>query len=227
VSLLVIPFNANWLDKLPEDIKTSAIAYANFSKEKGIFPLLESNLTDFETLFVQAGRYFYNYMVQISSIIISRYKNQGDDIISNMNQSFFEGLNEARKEFSKFGEQPIVLLMADSIDVIENFIKLSSLSTFSLDPQYYTMAFEAFINVSVCLSVFWLVKTDGKDLRPEINNLLIQKFEDNIEILNELVNKIQIEEDKKAVMEGRHEYTEGKTQKFDNMDAVLHALESS
>ena len=112
--------------------------------------------------------------------------------------------------------------MADSIDVIENFIKLSSLSTFSLDPQYYTMAFEAFINVSVCLSVFWLVKTDGKDLRPEINNLLIQKFEDNIEILNELVNKIQM-----AVMEGRHEYTEGKTQKFDNMDAVLHALESS
>jgi hypothetical protein len=77
-----------------------------------------------------------------------------------------------------------------------------------------------------CLSAFSLVKTDEKDIRHEIENLLIQKFEDNTEILNDMVNKIQIEEDKKAIMEGRHEYDEGKTNKLDSMDAILHALES-
>lgn len=202
------------------------MASANFCNVKGILPLLESNLSNFETIFIQAGRYFYNYMFQISSIIISRYQNQEDNIIANVTELFFEGLNEARNEFSKIGDQRIVPLMMDSIDVIENFIKLSKMSTFALDPQYYTMAFEAFINVSVCLSAFWLVKADGKTMTQEIENLLIQKFQDNIEILNDLVNKIQIEEDKNAVMEGRHEYDEGKTNRFDSMDAILHALES-
>jgi hypothetical protein len=142
----------NWSDKLPDDIKTVAMASAKFSKEKGIFPLLESNLSNFETNFIQAGRYFYNYIVQISSIIISRYQNQEHDIISNMTESFFKALNEARNEFD---DRPIELLMMDSIDVIENFIKLSSMSTFALDPQYYTMVFDAFINVSVFVSLLF------------------------------------------------------------------------
>jgi hypothetical protein len=44
--LLLMPsFNVQWIDKLPEGLKTNATAYAKLSEEKGIFPLLESNLT--------------------------------------------------------------------------------------------------------------------------------------------------------------------------------------
>jgi hypothetical protein len=42
-----------------------------------------------------------------------------------------------------------------------------------------------------------------------------------------LVEKIQIEEDKKAIIEGRHEYAEGKTRKFSSMDEIIKALENS
>lgn len=223
----VLSFNVNWLNKLPEDVKTTVIAYANLTQEKGIYPLLESSKSDFEANFVQAGSYFYIYIFQISSIIESRYQNQDKDITLDMAESFFEGLDAVRKDFSKYSNESFFLLLMDSTYVIENFIRLFTMSTFALHPQYYIKAFEAFINISVCISSLLSVKTNASNLKPEIRNLLNQKFEDNTKTLNDLVENIQIEEDKKAVMEGRQDYTNGKIQTFSNMDEVLKTLKSS
>jgi hypothetical protein len=91
----------------------------------------------------------------------------------------------------------------------------------------YTMVFEGFVNVSVCLSALWIDKTGEQHLKPDIKKILLEKFEDNTDILNNLVQKIQTGEDKKAVTEGRHEYAEGRTRKFNTVDEIHRALESS
>ena len=219
-------FNIKLLDKLPEDLRTAIIAYTNLCNEKGIIPLIDSSPTDFDNNFSQAIKYFYNSMLQIGSLIISKYQNQGD-IASNLNESFYEGLEMVRRDFSKLGKEAVVVLMIDAIDVIENYIKVSNMSTYTLDPYYYTEAFEAYVNVVVSMSTYWLAKTNERSLSDEIEKLLVQKLEDSTEILNELVKTIQIQEDNKAVIEGRHEYMEGKAKKFDNMDKISDMLESS
>jgi len=61
----VLLINANSLDRLPEDIRTRAIALSNLFLEKGIYPLLESKVDKFDTNFVNSGRYLSYCMVQI------------------------------------------------------------------------------------------------------------------------------------------------------------------
>jgi hypothetical protein len=225
-SLLVLSFDINLLDKfkLPEDIRTTAIAYAKLSHEKGILPLLGSSLTDFETRFIQAGRYFYNYIIQVGSLIASRYEREEEYTVLNIPESLFDIIDGIHNELLRFGDEPAISLMMDGIDVIENFIRLSTMSTSDLDPSYYTMAFDAYINVSVCMSAFWAVRVNEMQLKHEIRELLVQKFEDNTDILNELVKAIQIQEDKKAVTEGRREYAEGKVKRFTDANEFFESL---
>lgn len=204
ISLLMLPLNIKGFDKLPEEIKRDLIAYAEFCNEKGIIPLLESNVVDFETRFAQAGKYLYNYILQAGMLIISRYPKEREEIMSNLVGSMRHGLDEVRKEFSTFGDKGVVLLKLDAIDVIDNFMSSA------LDPDYYMMAFETYINVSVCMSAYWAVKSNEKLSTDRINDSLIQKSEENIDILNELIKTIEVQEDKKAIVEGRREYAEGK-----------------
>ncbi|SRR5215204_3058230 len=226
ISLLVLPLNIKIFDKLPEKIKGDFIAYAKFCNEKGIIPLLESNVVDFETRFAQAGKYLYNYILQVGMLIISRYPKENEEIMSILEESMHDGLNEVRKELSTLEDERIVLLMIDAIDVIDNFIKQASMSTSALDPNYYMMAFEAYINVSVCMSAYWAVKSNGNLSTDRINDFLVQKFEENIDILNEIVKTIQIQEDKKAIVESRNEYVEGKAKGFANIGELFNSLDT-
>jgi hypothetical protein len=144
-----------------------------------------------------------------------------------MVELIFNGLDESRKEFSKFDSEPFFPLLIDSTYVIKNFIVLSNMSTLTLNPKYYTKAYEAFINISVCISALLSFKTTGKYVKQEIINLLYKKFEDYTYNLNELLNFIQKEEDRKIIMNGCCEYAENKTKKFDNIDELLEELKSS
>jgi len=52
----------------------------------------------------------------------------------------------------------------------------------------------------------------------------MQSLEDSTDILNDLVNKIQEEEDKKAVIEGRLEHKDKKTIRLDDIDEITRSL---
>jgi hypothetical protein len=221
---LLFPNNA-FLDKLPSDIRENAITLTNLFKEKAIIPLVESDTTHFEEKFAQACYHLLNVMYNLSRLIESKYPRELD-ISSNLIEPLLIGLDELRRDYSNFNDL-ISLTMMDAIDVVENYIRQVLGSTASLSPDYYFRILQYYVSLSVCMAALDLVKKNKRPTKEEIINLLVDRCDEITRGLNQLINAIQIEEDKQAIIEGRSEYAKGKAERFRTVDDMLKALDNT
>jgi hypothetical protein len=231
-SVVVIPIyptkeGAPSLDKLPEDIRANIITSTELMKEKVIQPLLKSSPADFEIRFEEAGKHFLNYMYHIVSLITSSHKNE-PNLSNNLADTYFSGLDFLENELSQSKDSWIASSMLDAIKSIRNYaIFTNDPNTNTNKPEYYP-AFETYINILVCLFALTAIlsSTEVSQANKERIELLIQKCKQSSKELNYYVQIIERNEDTEAVVEGRREYTEGKTESFNNVEDLLKALKS-
>jgi LPS O-antigen subunit length determinant protein (WzzB/FepE family) len=223
---LMLLFDATYLDKLPSDLRGVIVNHTKLFKDKAILPLVDADPATFEIRLAQAEKDLLSLMNHLFMLVNSRYT-KGAEISSNFVESFLLWLDQARKEYSKFGREPITLTMLDAIDVFENYIKQSSASTFTLNVEHYRMGFQYYTSASVCVIAMDVIKKDDKPTKDKITDLLIEKCQENTSRLNDLVTFIQTEEDKQAIIQGRLDYAEGRVEKFSNVDELLKSLEAT
>lgn len=223
--LTLLFLNNAVLDKLPSDIREKAITLTNLSKEKAIIPLVDSDMIHFEVKFAQACNHFFNLMYNVYRLIESKYQNEQDIFLSNLFEDLFIALDELRRDYSSFDDS-LSLTVMDGIDITENYIKQVIGSTASLNPEYYYHVLQYYVSLSVCMAALDLIKKSNRPTKDNIVNLLVGRCEEDMRGLNQLINAIQIEEDKHAVIEGRHDYAEGKVKKFTNANEFFESLKS-
>jgi len=187
---------AEILDKLPEDLRLTFMQYSELFRNEGIIPLLESSQADFTIRFEQAAKHLLEYMVQIGSIIDSKYKDD-PDILNNLLQFDLIGLSAIEKELSAASNEKLEISLTNAIEVIKDYLVLGAdpnTQNEIVKPEY-AQAFSAIITMIVSICALTMAITSNTSSYMQKTDLFAQALNHYSRELEDYVETIEIETD--------------------------------
>ena len=179
------------LSKIPSNIRSSIIEYADKFETKIIIPLLESSEYYFNKKYEEAIKEFLCNCIQILSIICSQSKVQEQSYIFEiLLEAYFSGLQEIKNQISeqRYEDDPMVLPLLNAIEKAKRYALVSD----SFNRPDHSNALLAFANIVVSMSALKLIqksnntifkiKTDNLIYKCKYHNRELEEFMKNIDI---------------------------------------------
>jgi hypothetical protein len=179
------------LSKIPSNIRSSIIEYADKFETKTIIPLLESTEYYFNKKYEEAIREFICNCIQILSVICSQSKVQEQSYIFEiLLEAYFSGLQEIKNQISEqsYEDDPMVLPLLNAIEKAKCYALVSD----NFNQPDYSNALLAFANIVVSISALKLIqksnntifkiKTDNLIYKCKYHNRELEEFMKNIDI---------------------------------------------
>jgi hypothetical protein len=185
--------NTELLDKLPEEIRTMIMAYTNGLDEK--ISLLLISDEDFENRYMQTIMDFVYCMAQIGHFIADRKDAQ--NIMKQLNEIFPSALSKIENKFKEkpFDNAGVSTAVVNAIEIISNYSDITINQAIAYKPEYFP-AFEAYINLSICLAALdKIVKNTDNDIYQKNSTKLIRRCQHYTKKLESYVETIEIESD--------------------------------
>ncbi len=215
---LLLLLKTNALDELSPETKQIFINQINLFKEQAITPLIEADPNKFEEKFIEAERYLYALITYLGRTLIKNNNVESSDIT----QLFTNPLKDLIEKYKQYTDR-IHTTIRNGLEIIIYFFNYLILSTNNLNSNYYIDSFRYYIDISVCISALDVLNQENNS----ITELIIKKCKKVIENLTMLIDKIQREEEKKVIEEGRREYKEEKLEIYENVDDMLNSLKGN
>jgi len=179
------------LSKIPSNIRSSIIEYADKFETKIIIPLLESSEYYFNKKYEEAIKEFLCNCIQILSIICSQSKvHEQSYILEILLEAYFSGLQEIKNQISEqsYEDDPMVLPLLNAIEKAKRYALVSD----SFNRPDHSNALLAFANIVVSMSALKLIqksnntifkiKTDNLIYKCKYHNRELEGFMKNIDI---------------------------------------------
>ena len=179
------------LSKIPSNIRSSIIEYADKFETKTIIPLLESSEYYFNKKYEEAIKEFLCNCIQILSVICSQSKVQEQSYIFEiLLEAYFSGLQEIKNQISeqRYEDDPMVLPLLNAIEKAKRYALVSD----SFNQPDHSNSLLAFANIVVSMSALKLIqksnntifkiKTDNLIYKCKYHNRELEEFMKNIDI---------------------------------------------
>jgi hypothetical protein len=179
------------LSKIPSNIRSSIIEYADKFETKTIIPLLESTEYYFNKKYEEAIKEFLCNCIQILSVICSQSKVQEQSYIFEiLLEAYFSGLQEIKNQISEqsYEDDPMVLPLLNAIEKAKCYALVSD----NFNQPDHSNALLAFANIVVSMSALKLIqksnntifkiKTDNLIYKCKYHNRELEEFMKNIDI---------------------------------------------
>jgi hypothetical protein len=177
------------LSKIPANIRSSIIEYADKFETKAIIPLLESSEYYFNKKYEEAIKKFLCNCIQILSIIYSQSKVQEQShILEILLEAYFSGLQEIKNQISeqRNEDDPMVLPLLNAVENAKRYALMAD----NFNQPDYSNALLAFANIVVSMSALKLIqksnntifkiKTDNLIYKCKYHNRELEEFMKNI-----------------------------------------------
>ena len=135
---------------------------------------------------------------------------------------FTNPLKDLIEKYEQYTDK-IHTTIRNGLEIIIYFFNYSIFSTNNLNSTFYIDSFRYYVGISVCISALDVLNKENNS----ITELIIKKCKKVIENLTMLIDKIQREEEKKVIEEGRREYKEEKLEIFENADDMINSLKGN
>ena len=166
------------LSKIPANIRSSIIEYADKFETKTIIPLLESTEYYFNKKYEEAIKEFLCNCIQILSIIYSQSKVQEQShILEILLEAYFSGLQEIKNQISEqsYGDDPMVLPLLNAIEKAKRYALVSD----NFNQPDYSNALLAFANIVVSMYALLIQKSNNTIFKIKTDNLIYKcKYHD-------------------------------------------------
>jgi hypothetical protein len=179
------------LSKIPSNIRSSIIEYADKFETKTIIPLLESTEYYFNKKYEEAIKEFLCNCIQILSVICSQSKVQEQSYIFEiLLEAYFSGLQEIKNQISEqsYEDDPMVLPLLNAIEKAKCYALVSD----NFNQPDHSNSLLAFANIVVSMSALKLIqksnntifkiKTDNLIYKCKYHNRELEEFMKNIDI---------------------------------------------
>lgn len=179
------------LSKIPANIRSSIIEYADKFETKTIIPLLESSEYYFDKKYEEAIKEFLCNCIQILSIICSQSKVQEQShILEILLEAYFSGLQEIKNQISeqRNEDDPMVLPLLHAVENAKRYALMSD----NFNQPDHSNALLAFANIVVSMSALKLIqksnntifkiKTDNLIYKCKYHNRELEEFMKNIDM---------------------------------------------
>lgn len=181
----------NTLSKIPVNIRSSIIEYADKFETKTIIPLLESSEYYFNKKYEEAIKEFLCNCIQILSIIYSQSKVQEQShILEILLEAYFSGLQEIKNQISeqRNEDDPMVLPLLNAVENAKRYALMAD----NFNQPYYSNALLAFANIVVSMyalkliqksnNTIFKVKTDNLIYKCKYHNRELEEFMKNTDM---------------------------------------------
>jgi hypothetical protein len=179
------------LSKIPTNIRSSIIEYADKFETKTIMPLLESSEYYFNKKYEEAIKEFLCNCIQILSIIYSQSKVQEQSrTLEILLEAYFSGLQEIKNQISeqRNEDDPMVLPLLNAVENAKRYALMAD----NFNQPDYSNALLAFANIVVSMSALKLIqksnntifkiKTDNLIYKCKYHNRELEEFMKNIDM---------------------------------------------
>jgi hypothetical protein len=179
------------LSKIPTNIRSSIIEYADKFETKTIIPLLESSEYYFNKKYEEAIKEFLCNCIQILSIIYSQSKVQEQShTLAILLEAYFSGLQEIKNQISeqRNKDDPMVLPLLNAVENAKRYALMAD----NFNQPDYSNALLAFANIVVSMSALKLIqksnntifkiKTDDLIYKCKYHNRELEEFMKNIDM---------------------------------------------
>jgi hypothetical protein len=181
----------NTLSKIPVNIRSSIIEYADKFETKTIIPLLESSEYYFNKKYEEAIKEFLCNCIQILSIIYSQSKVQEQShILEILLEAYFSGLQEIKNQISeqRNEDDPVVLPLLNAVENAKRYALMAD----NFNQPDYSNALLAFANIVVSMyalkliqksnNTIFKVKTDNLIYKCKYHNRELEEFMKNTDM---------------------------------------------
>ncbi|HEY6884475.1 MAG TPA: hypothetical protein VI278_10595 [Nitrososphaeraceae archaeon] len=181
----------NTLSKIPVNIRSSIIEYADKFETKTIIPLLESSEYYFNKKYEEAIKEFLCNCIQILSIIYSQSKVQEQShILEILLEAYFSGLQEIKNQISeqRNEDDPMVLPLLNAVENAKRYALMAD----NFNQPDYSNALLAFANIVVSMyalkliqksnNTIFKVKTDNLIYKCKYHNRELEEFMKNTDM---------------------------------------------
>jgi hypothetical protein len=181
----------NTLSKIPVNIRSSIIEYADKFETKTIIPLLESSEYYFNKKYEEAIKEFLCNCIQILSIIYSQSKVQEQShILEILLEAYFSGLQEIKNQISeqRNEDDPMVLPLLYAVENAKRYALMAD----NFNQPDYSNALLAFANIVVSMyalkliqksnNTIFKVKTDNLIYKCKYHNRELEEFMKNTDM---------------------------------------------
>jgi hypothetical protein len=179
------------LSKIPTNIRSLIIEYADKFETKTIIPLLESSEYYFNKKYEEAIKEFLCNCIQILSIIYSQSKVQEQShTLAILLEAYFSGLQEIKNQISeqRNEDDPMVLPLLNAVENAKRYALMAD----NFNQPDYSNALLAFANIVVSMSALKLIqksnntifkiKTDDLIYKCKYHNRELEEFMKNIDM---------------------------------------------
>lgn len=179
------------LSKIPANIRSSIIEYADKFETKTIIPLLESSEYYFNKKYEEAIKEFLCNCIQILSIIYSQSKVQEQShILEILLEAYFSGLQEIKNQISeqRNEDDPMVLPLLNAVENAKRYALMAD----NFNQPYHSNALLAFANIVVSMyalkliqksnNTIFKIKTDNLIYKCRYHNRELEEFMKNIDM---------------------------------------------
>jgi hypothetical protein len=179
------------LSKIPTNIRSSIIEYADKFETKTIIPLLESSEYYFNKKYEEAIKEFLCNCIQILSIIYPQSNVQEQShTLEILLEAYFSGLQEIKNQISeqRNEDDPMVLPLLNAVENAKRYALMAD----NFNQPDYSNALLAFANIVVSMSALKLIqksnntifkiKTDNLIYKCKYHNRELEEFMKNIDM---------------------------------------------
>ena len=177
------------LNKIPLDIQSLILEYADKFETKTMIPLLESSEYAFNKKYEEAIKEFLCNCIQILSIICSHSKEEQSNIFEILLEAYFSGLQEIENQIStqRKVDDPMVLPLLNAIEEARHYARESD----NFNHPDYSHALQAFANIVVSISALKLIQKSNNTIFKVKTENLIYKCKYHNRELGEFMKNIE------------------------------------
>jgi len=177
------------LNKIPLDIQSLILEYADKFETKTMIPLLESSEYAFNKKYEEAIKEFLCNCIQILSIISSHSKEEQSNIFEILLEAYFSGLQEIENQIStqRKVDDPMVLPLLNAIEEARHYARESD----NFNHPDYSHALQAFANIVVSISALKLIQKSNNTIFKVKTENLIYKCKYHNRELGEFMKNIE------------------------------------